>query len=59
MLILLVSWRQFEGTLVERVIRTQFFHRVANLNRRNNTIESLLIDYSVSLCTTKIREHIL
>jgi hypothetical protein len=38
---------------------THFFHRGANLNRRNNTVESFVINGSVSLDFSEIREHIL
>jgi hypothetical protein len=36
----------------------KFFHQAANSNRRNNSIESLLVNSSVSSYQTKIREHI-
>jgi hypothetical protein len=36
---------------------TNFFHRVANLNRRNNSIDKLLFNGTFSLDHTGIREH--
>jgi hypothetical protein len=37
---------------------TQSFHRVANFNRRNNSIKSQLVNGSISSDQTKIRDHI-
>lgn len=37
---------------------TIFFHRMANSNRRNSSIESLLVNGSVSSDQTEIKEHI-
>jgi hypothetical protein len=36
-----------------------FFHKVANSNRRNNLIDSLIVDGYISLNSKEIREHIL
>jgi hypothetical protein len=35
------------GFMVKRDKCTEFFHRVTNSNRRNNSIESLLVNGSV------------
>jgi hypothetical protein len=37
---------------------TKYFHQVANSNRRNNSIESLLANGSVTFDHSEIREHI-
>jgi hypothetical protein len=37
---------------------TNFFHRMANSNRRNNSIESQLVNGPVSSDQTEIKEHI-
>jgi len=38
---------------------TTFFHRMANSNSRNSSIESLLVNGSFSSNQTEIKEHIL
>lgn len=38
---------------------TRFFHRVANSNRRNNLVDSLIVDGYVSSNSKEIWEHIL
>jgi hypothetical protein len=55
-----VSWRQKSRALWlrERNKNTKFFHRVANSNRRNNTIEYLTVNRSLSLDATAIKAHI-
>jgi hypothetical protein len=37
---------------------TKIFHLVANSNRRNNTVDSLAVNGSLSSDFTEIREHI-
>ncbi len=55
-----VSWRQKLRALWLREGDkcTKFFHRVANSNRRNNSIDRLLVSGTLSLDHTEIREHI-
>jgi hypothetical protein len=45
-----VNWRQKSRVLwlKEGDKCTKFFHRIANLNRRSNAIESLLVNGSIS-----------
>lgn len=38
---------------------TKFFYRVANSNRRNNSIESLLVNGSVTSDQTELKDHIM
>jgi hypothetical protein len=49
-----VRWRQKSQTLWlgEGDKNTEFFNRVANSNRRNNTVESLLVNGSLSSYST-------
>jgi hypothetical protein len=57
---LYLSKKEIKGSLVERgSLEYKIFHRVANSNRRNNTVEPLNVNGSVSSDTTEIREHIL
>jgi hypothetical protein len=37
---------------------TNFFYRVANSNRRNNSIESLMVNRTISTNPSEIRDHI-
>jgi hypothetical protein len=55
-----VSWKQKSRVLWLRKGGkcTKFFYQVANSNRRNNSIESLLINGTMSSNLTEIREHI-
>jgi hypothetical protein len=55
-----ISWRQKSRALwlKEGDKCTKFFHRVANSNRRNNSIEALSVNGSVSSDQSAIREHI-
>jgi hypothetical protein len=55
-----MSWRQQSKALwlKEGDKCTKFFHRVANANRRNNFIEPLLVNGSISSDQTEIRDHI-
>jgi hypothetical protein len=48
-----------EGGRQENKPLVEFFHHLANSNRRNNTVESLEINGTVYSDTTEIREHIL
>jgi hypothetical protein len=55
-----ISWRQ-----KSRILRlkegdqcTKFFQRVANSNRRSNSIELLLVDGSLSSNQSVIRNHV-
>jgi hypothetical protein len=56
-----VNWRHKLSALLLREgdKSIKFFHRVANSNRGNNIVESLVVNGSVSLDTTVRREHIL
>jgi hypothetical protein len=55
-----VSWRQKSRVmwLKERDKCTQFFHSIANSNRRYNTIDSLLIGDTLSSNQSEIGEHV-
>jgi hypothetical protein len=55
-----VSWRQKSRALWLREgdKNTKFFHRVANSNRRNNSIESLLINGSLTSNVPTMKTHI-
>jgi hypothetical protein len=55
-----MNWRQKSRMLWFREGEkcTKFFHRVANSNRRNNSIESLLVNGSITSYRTQIREYI-
>jgi hypothetical protein len=55
-----VSWRQKLRALWLREGDkcTKFFHRVANSNRRNNSIEQLVVNGTVCSDQSRIREHI-
>jgi len=55
-----ISWRQKSRVLwlKEGDKCTKFFHRIANSNRRSNSIESLSINGSVSSDQQVIREHV-
>jgi hypothetical protein len=54
-----ISWRQKLRALwlKEGDTYTKFFHRVANSNRRNNSIESVLLHGSVFSDQLAIRVH--
>jgi hypothetical protein len=53
-------WRQKlrELWLKEGDKCTKFFHRVANSNRRNNSIDQLEVNGRFSLDQSKIRDHV-
>ena len=55
-----VSWRQKSRMLwmKEGDKCTKFFHSIANLNRRHNAIDSLMIEDNPSSNQTEICEHI-
>jgi hypothetical protein len=54
-----VSWRQKSRILwLRKVTSAKFFHTMANSNRRRNTIDSLLIDGTISTNRSEISEHI-
>jgi hypothetical protein len=55
-----ISWRQESRVLwlKEGDRCTKFFHRVANSNRRSNSIESLLVNGSTSSDQQVIRDHV-
>jgi hypothetical protein len=55
-----VSWRQKSRVLCLRVGDKciKFFHKVANSNRRNNSIEQLLVNDTVSSDQLEIRDLI-
>jgi len=55
-----ISWRQKSGALwlKEGDKCTKFFHRIANSNRRSNSIESLSINGSISSDQQVIRDHV-
>jgi hypothetical protein len=55
----IVSGELDRATLLEEKVEcTEFFHQVVNSNRGNNSIESLLVNGSVSSDQFEIREHI-
>jgi hypothetical protein len=56
-----ISWRQKSRALwlKEGDNNTKFFHRVANSNRRVNSIESLMVDGSLSSNPIEIKEHMI
>jgi hypothetical protein len=55
-----ISWRQKSRVLwlKESDKCTKFFHRIANLNRRSNAIESLSVNGSISSDQQAIRDHV-
>jgi len=55
-----ISWRQRSRVLwlKEGDKCTKLFHRIANSNRRSNTIESLVVNGSVTSDQPAIRDHI-
>jgi hypothetical protein len=55
-----ISWRQKSRALLLREgdKNTEFFHRVANSNKRNNAIESLSINGCLSLDANEVKAHI-
>jgi hypothetical protein len=55
-----ISWRQKSRALwlKEGDKCTKFFHRVANSNRRSNSIESLSVNGSISYDQQVIRDHV-
>jgi len=55
-----ISWRQkFRALWLKEGDKcTKFFHRVANSNRRSNSIESLSINGSISSDQQVIRDHV-
>jgi precorrin-6B methylase 1 len=55
-----VSWRQKSRVLwlMEGDKCTKFFHSIANLNRRHNATDSLMIEDNISSNQAKICEHI-
>ena len=55
-----ISWRQKSKVLFlkEGDSNTRFFHRMANSNRRNNCIETHMIDGAVSTNQDRIVDHI-
>ena len=56
-----ISWRQKSRALwlKEGDKNTKFFHRVANSNRRVNSIESLMVNGSLSSNPIVIKEHMI
>ena len=55
-----ISWRQKSRVLFlkEGDSYTRFFHRMANSNKRNNSIENLMIDGALSSNQDRIADHI-
>ncbi|GLT55575.1 hypothetical protein SLA2020_286860 [Shorea laevis] len=55
-----VSWRQKSRALwlKEGDNNTKFFHRLANSNRRHNSIESLVVDGDTIVDSDRIKDHI-
>ena len=55
-----ISWRQKSKMLFlkEGDSNTKFFHRMANSNRRNNCIETLMIDGAMSTNQDRIVDHV-
>ena len=55
-----ISWRQKSKVLFLKKgdSNTRFFHRMANSNRRNNCIKTLMIDGAVSTKQDRIVDHI-
>jgi hypothetical protein len=55
-----VSWRQKSRVLWLREVDKcmNIFHRMANFSRRRNTIDSLMIDGTISTNRLEINEHI-
>ena len=55
-----ISWRQKSKLLFlkEGDSNTRFFHRMANSNRRNNCIDSLMIDGAMSTNQDRIVDHV-
>ena len=55
-----ISWRQKSKILFlkEGDSNTRFFHRMANSNRRNNGIDSLMIDGALSTNQDRIVDHV-
>jgi hypothetical protein len=55
-----VSWRQKSRALQlkEGDNNKKFFHRLANLNKRNNSIESLMVDGNMTKESAIIQDHI-
>jgi len=55
-----VSWRQKSRALWLREgdNNTRFFHRLANLHRRNNSVESLVVNGTVMSDSVEIKEPI-
>ena len=50
---------EFQGSMAKRGLQMhEFFHQVANSNRKNNFIESLLVNGLVSSDQTVIRDDI-
>jgi FixJ family two-component response regulator len=54
-----VSWRQKSRALQlkEGDNNKKFFHRLANLNKRNNSIESLMVDGNMTKESAIIQDH--
>ena len=55
-----IGWRQKSKVLFlkEGDSNTRFFHRMANSNRRNNCIDSLMIDGAMSTNQDRIVDHV-
>jgi hypothetical protein len=55
-----VSWRQNSRArwLREEDKYTQFFHRLANLHRISNLVESLVVNGTMTHDSAEIKEHI-
>jgi hypothetical protein len=54
-----MNWRQKSRALwLREGTRTQFFHRVANLHRKFNQVDSLTINGAISRNSVEIKKHV-